>query len=484
MQKLYTLLLSCLLTGTHTIQAQLPNLAISCFEADTVACLAAVPAPNPALIVATSSCPLDLQGNPINPNPNGGSGTGAPDSCAFASDGCYRARVVGTETLADGATRYSIRVDYLDLAGCKHDISHIAFGLPSGARATDFARADTYRGRLMSYAVENTTNNPYYSIKFNATQGGFGLGTYDVFVFTLPAGVSYDGANIPVRIKAGRILNNLDLSTACVGGSGGPVTPDTSSVVNVEVTWIFDYVLPGGTGCYDDPITIRRSYTATDGCYNTDFCAQLIVVSGPCVGGAPQACSIDSSGGMAPRQTSLAIEASLEYNPEQDQYGVTFEAYNESKPGRYRISKIARNPGTESFGDAVLLGLVAFQGDHSYSFAHELISSGDSILVEWEGPAELSGLRDRGASTFTSLRAYPNPGTNYVNLRFAAKTAPGDRLRILSMQGRTISEIVLEQGTQSQLGINTADWSDGVYLIELSRQGRTLERGRWVKSSR
>ncbi len=486
MNKAYYLLLLFGLMIPGLAQGQ--DLTFECAETDTVACLAAVPAPDAAGVVVSTSCPVDINGNPVDTTSNGGRPGGtnpAGDSCSVASDGCYTVRVIDFVRESNGATRYSIRVDYLALAGCKHDISHIAFGMPAGTSATDFNKSDTYKGRLMAYAVENTTNNPYYSIKFNSTRDGFGLGTYEIFTFTLPAGAAYDTPNIPVLIKAGRVINRMNLSVACATGDNRTSTtggPDSTATA-VLVEWEYDYVLPGGTGCYDDPIVIERGYIATDGCANTAFCFQKIVVAGPCVDGAPISCSTGGTNGGDETPTGLvSLSTTIERSASGDQLVIAFDGYEEGNTGRYRISKVKRlRPGTESFERPQLLGAVGFLGQHEYRFSHESIAFGDSILVEWEGPMAVSGVRQPLAGSVSSLRLFPNPGRDVLNVNFVSDITAGDQLRVTDIHGRVLAVLPLSVGQVSAHEMPATDWSAGTYLVELVRSGLTVERGVWLK---
>src|SRR5690606_21180301 len=74
---------------------------------------------------------------------------------------------------------------------CQHNISHVAIQLP-GVPALSPANNSIYIGTLGSYNVENTTNNPFYSIKFNSIGDPFNNGETETFTFTLPANVVYE----------------------------------------------------------------------------------------------------------------------------------------------------------------------------------------------------------------------------------------------------------------------------------------------------
>lgn len=83
---------------------------------------------------------------------------------------------------------------------CKRALSYVAFELPYGAEALSPKDNAVYHGpNGINYKVENTTNNPFYSIKFETIGEGIKNGAMDEFEFTMPLS---DPLESPEKIKA------------------------------------------------------------------------------------------------------------------------------------------------------------------------------------------------------------------------------------------------------------------------------------------
>ena len=97
-----------------------------------------------------------------------------------------------------------------------------------------------------TYKVENTTNDPFYSVKFEFLSGTeVKEGGYDVFKYTLPAAVVADMKNMQVEAKASTDSRTYDLACdfTSPAGCGSPVGDDAFSVS-------FDGAVDNGDGTY------------------------------------------------------------------------------------------------------------------------------------------------------------------------------------------------------------------------------------------
>ena len=141
-----------------------------------------------------------------------------------ASPSCIQVRLVGsTVNTANGQTTFTFSVT----STCRHAVSYVAFELTSPVKAV--TPNGTYQGTWNSFSVENTTKNPFYSIKFNTNGEGIKAGKTETFAFTLPAGKALPN---PMRIQ---VKSGLDLVQATWNGSafayaegsfkGGALTP-------------------------------------------------------------------------------------------------------------------------------------------------------------------------------------------------------------------------------------------------------------------
>ncbi len=95
----------------------------------------------------------------------------------------------------DGTTTLVYQVCSTNDAACNHGLSNVAFSLPTGQTAS--WPTNNYQG-FKSYSVENPTNNPFYSIKFETLGEGIKNGQCDTFQWTLPSAV----AQYAVQVQA------------------------------------------------------------------------------------------------------------------------------------------------------------------------------------------------------------------------------------------------------------------------------------------
>jgi len=103
----------------------------------------------------------------------------------------------------DGTYNYTFNVTN----GCDKGLSYVAIKLPTGIIPLWPANGAIYMGLFRNYSVENPTNNPFYSIKYNAVGEGIKNGTWDLFAFKTNANIS----NFTIQIKAGTTVSNLTI---------------------------------------------------------------------------------------------------------------------------------------------------------------------------------------------------------------------------------------------------------------------------------
>lgn len=77
-------------------------------------------------------------------------------------------------------------------------LSYVVVGLPYGVVPIDPDDGSTYSGAYNNYDVENPTNNPFYSIKYETIGEGVKNWGFDIFEFT----VDEDIGDYPVNMKA------------------------------------------------------------------------------------------------------------------------------------------------------------------------------------------------------------------------------------------------------------------------------------------
>ncbi|MFK8057657.1 MAG: T9SS type A sorting domain-containing protein [Saprospiraceae bacterium] len=457
MKILFTLLI---LFGSLQAFAQ-NELTLSCPDPVTVACIDAIPAPDLAQLVAQTDCGVDYNGNPIDT-----ASTGGPRVCDTAYVACYYASVANISTLDNGDKRVEIEITYGTQEDCKHAVSHVAFSLPDGVKAVEFDEKDSYTGLLGSYNVENTTNNPYYSIKFESDDDGFEPGTKEIFAYTIPAGVEYN--EVEILVKAATNRDEMTLSLIC---TSGPATP-IDTVINYETFWIYDYIEPGGTGCIGDPIIVTRSFGASDACYNSSSCNQEFYIESECINGIPMGCGTDTMQILG----RTALPSFNIWQPEQQSYAVKFSGYEEHEGGYYSISEIWQPEGSSAIQRE--LGRMPPIWQEEYSFAHESIEPTDSIRVEWIGRSVEASI-----TTTVNIRnanVHPNPGTDAFTLTLPETLGSNARVFVYDQIGRLQQERSVSTNRNS-IQLNGEQWTSGLYRIQVISDTGVVYQATWMK---
>ncbi len=112
---------------------------------------------------------------------------------------------------------------------CNRALSYAAFELPAGIIAmspADGGRYTSPSGR--AYNVENPTNNPFYSIKFETIGEGIKDGESELFSYTLPGGFD-PNTTMRVKVKGGQLYDLLVFPPSeCT--IPNPVTPEPTPV--------------------------------------------------------------------------------------------------------------------------------------------------------------------------------------------------------------------------------------------------------------
>ena len=146
-----------------------------------------------------------------------------PDECDSDTDGCSTVMLNGIETNNDGSRTYEFKVTH----NCNQALSFAAFQLPDNETAIDIG--NSYNGWNTSYGVENPTNNPFYSIKFETNGEGIKNGEMEIFRFTLAASAPIL-STIKVQVKSSTNKYNLELSTANCDNNNGGGTGDCNNI--------------------------------------------------------------------------------------------------------------------------------------------------------------------------------------------------------------------------------------------------------------
>ncbi|RNI29327.1 T9SS type A sorting domain-containing protein [Rufibacter latericius] len=138
----------------------------------------------------------------------------AQAQCAGSAE-CFDFKLVSAASVNASTTRltFSVKVN------CNKDLSNVAFELPAGVKAS------SPKGQKYNYTVENTTNNPFYSVKFEGKGiNGYKNGAEDVFTYDLPTASFSKMTSMRIQAKAGQNVGTFSFNPkncAPGGNSGG-----------------------------------------------------------------------------------------------------------------------------------------------------------------------------------------------------------------------------------------------------------------------
>ncbi len=112
----------------------------------------------------------------------------------------------------------------------KWALSHVAISLPAGVVPSQPVNGDTYWSNGYKYTIESPTNNPYYSIKFEAVGEGPKKGAYSYFIYIIPTADAAAMTEITILAKGGQKIGqvtfDVDYTPTCNDSDGDGVTDD------------------------------------------------------------------------------------------------------------------------------------------------------------------------------------------------------------------------------------------------------------------
>lgn len=133
-----------------------------------------------------------------------------------ASDECFDFKFMGAQKVDNDYVRLTFSVT----TNCSHELSYAAFELPNGAGNT--SHAESYSSLKYKYTVENGTNNPFYSIKFEGVgMKGYKDGAEDIFTYDVSAYEYSTMKTLRVAAKASTTVGMVTFDLAKCGAVAG-----------------------------------------------------------------------------------------------------------------------------------------------------------------------------------------------------------------------------------------------------------------------
>lgn len=131
---------------------------------------------------------------------------------------CFQVELFSAVDNGDNTTTLTWRIT----VNCSPALSYVAIEVPAGVTVTTPANKSTYTSPgEREYTVQNLTNNPFRSIKFNVVSEGIRNGASDLFTYTITGAFNPD-ASLRIQMKA---ATNTKMLTFTPGVCLAPPTP-------------------------------------------------------------------------------------------------------------------------------------------------------------------------------------------------------------------------------------------------------------------
>ncbi|RYZ23440.1 MAG: HYR domain-containing protein [Chitinophagaceae bacterium] len=176
----------------------------------------------------------------------------ATASDCVQSNGCITVTYQGYTQLSGG----NYRLRFLVKNQCGNAVSNMAFSLPGGTSS-----AYTNSNPEQSYTIENGTNNPFYSIKFNTNGEGIKNGQTETITYTLTTAQFNAMPTIKVAVK---YATSTATSTFSREGCGSTVTPVACTPSYMNGFFMAKQVIAdkcvhwNGLNCGSAPVTLIK----------------------------------------------------------------------------------------------------------------------------------------------------------------------------------------------------------------------------------
>lgn len=154
-------------------------------------------------------------------------------------------------------TNGTVTISWTVKVNCNRDLSHASFGLPAGAKASKYTSSGVKVAK-----VENSTNNPFYAIKFE-TGEGVKNGKTATFTYTITAAQFATMTTIRAEAKAATTVGMVSFSTTKITGVN--IQGATTTCIN-QPTSLTAQVTPAGNYMYQWQVaTVPNVFTNISG---------------------------------------------------------------------------------------------------------------------------------------------------------------------------------------------------------------------------
>jgi len=402
-----------------------------------------------------------------------------PSVCDTKTNDCVTVALKGITTNANGTKTYEFKVTH----NCNRALSYAAFELPSGVVAIDRQNGGTYNGWNASYLIENPTNNPFYSIKFETIGEGIKGGQMETFTYTLPASAPVL-TSIRVQVKSSTNTYLVTLNTAnCTSGGGGGGTPNCAKIgittqpgkINVSgldgapitSVQIFNAAWQTLHNCFANCGSPIASYTVPAGSYNVyvkyySATYQLI----------------------CEKQQTVTVASSLESNQgealkfvatKQEEHTTVFWLHN----GGYHVVDyvLERSADGNEFEAIVSKASLGGQREEYYEDYDFEPFTGDNYyrlkMVNDDGTFGYSEIQKVYFHDILDYQLFPNPANGFVKANLETVIGATDvNITIFNNLGLEVKRFQLDEVWGKYYQMDIRDLYEGHYVVWLNVPGK------------
>ncbi len=391
-------------------------------------------------------------------------------------DGCFEFRYLGATTLPTGNVKLKFEIQ----TNCNRDLSYAAFGLPNGATAVS---PNNNYSAAFNYSIENATNNPFRSIKFEANNAkGYKNGVHDTFEFVVTASTFANMNTVKVQAKAALMigyvefdLDACDPNPVCVAPNVEVAGPDSVCELAGDAVTYTANLLEGTADTY--VWTVPADWFIIDGQGTESILVAIGGLSGNVTVVATNECGTDTDDLYVvncDEVIPLPVEL-ISFNAARAQSAVLLNWSTASELNN-ALFEVERSKDGKNFD---LIGKVAGNGtttqvsEYSFKDTQPLTDVTYYRLkqIDNDGTFEYSPVRavDRVAFGSTEpVKAYPNPTSGMFKLELPEGTPANATITIVSATGQTVYSGNANSILNANQQIDISRYTAGVYILNIS----------------
>lgn len=390
-----------------------------------------------------------------------------------ASDECFDV----TYTSFTRNSNHTVTLSFSVKTNCGNALSHVAFELPAGAKATNARNTNT----RFTYSYENGTNNPFYSLKFEATSAeGFKNGAVDHFSYTLTAAEFAKLSTIRVEAKASGSVGTVSFrAQTCEPAKlviAGPAmveanTRVTYSVPANQLNAPYIWTAPEGW------VIVSGQGTNTVTCICTAKTGEMQVRQGTYSFGSLAVAGYELSDGALPvtltsftattkaNVVNLAWATASERDNKEFILERSYDAVN-FEP----VQTVSGNGTTNTVQNYLTTDAAPAKGTVYYRLKQ----------VDLDGAYEYSkaisvALKPATVAPVLAVESvYPNPFQGELTVHFTSGTETATTLTLFDLTGKVAANQSAAAGTNSFRFTETGNLKPGIYILKVSQGQQSM----------